>query len=385
MTSKAALPASFDFQPGRGYDFAYLNQDQINFVISGMQTRLRISTRGDLFTIVSETNEDEFELCSGTYDQIGERFRLITERVFPSGRSKDRLRSRRLLLGISAAAMLVFLFGASYLVHPIINGTDSPIVAGHDASLDDLRMLREFLLNREAAADAAGKLANLGVQSPGQPTTGAPVTDGNNALGVPGYRADLYNDDKPVQTSPVAKTPNSQVVTATPLGSTAAPAAVTQPVPVQSEAKPAEAPASTGDVAALKDKVTSQLKNSNLTKEQAEKALREISMLTPAQLKGASLDNLPPEVRQMLLDEMQQDGNANDQAAPKDTVQDGVPTKLIMLPEQVIDTYRGHDGIASLPENSSWQARGNPAVRLPLPGGGDIKSVEDLKAFGVQP
>jgi hypothetical protein len=89
----------------------------------------------------------------------------------------------------------------------------------------------------------------------------------------------------------------------------------------------------------------------------------------------------------MLLDQVQADADASDEpgTAPKDNVQDGVPTKLIMLPEQVIDGYRGHDGIASLPENSSWQARGNPAVHIPLPGGGDIKSVEDLKAFGVQP
>jgi hypothetical protein len=59
--------------------------------------------------------------------------------------------------------------------------------------------------------------------------------------------------------------------------------------------------------------------------------------------------------------------------------------EINILPTEIVDRYRGKDGIATIPENYSWYARTGGPVTIPLPGGGDIKKPEDLKEFGFQP
>ena len=57
---------------------------------------------------------------------------------------------------------------------------------------------------------------------------------------------------------------------------------------------------------------------------------------------------------------------------------------VVRLPETAIEGFRGRDGIASIPDSNSWVLTdGN--VRLPLPGGGDIRTVDNMKEFGLQP
>ncbi|MCP1545983.1 hypothetical protein [Methylorubrum extorquens] len=57
---------------------------------------------------------------------------------------------------------------------------------------------------------------------------------------------------------------------------------------------------------------------------------------------------------------------------------------VVRLPETAIEGFRGRDGIASIPDSNSWVlTEGN--VRLPLPGGGDIRTVDNMKEFGLQP
>lgn len=89
----------------------------------------------------------------------------------------------------------------------------------------------------------------------------------------------------------------------------------------------------------------------------------------------AMLSTLPHEVAQMLLD----NGLAGGESAP-----DGVQYSIIRVPESVIDAHRGPDGIADIPERNTWVSNGN-YVSIPLPGGGDVKSPDDLKAFHLQP
>jgi hypothetical protein len=88
------------------------------------------------------------------------------------------------------------------------------------------------------------------------------------------------------------------------------------------------------------------------------------------------LGSLPPEMAKLLTDS----GVGVDIGAQED----GGGTMRI-LPNEVIDHYRGKDGIASIPENYSWYSRKGGAINLPWPGGGDIKRVEDFKAFGLKP
>ncbi|MDW9481895.1 hypothetical protein GOB57_24920 [Sinorhizobium meliloti] len=56
-----------------------------------------------------------------------------------------------------------------------------------------------------------------------------------------------------------------------------------------------------------------------------------------------------------------------------------------ILPSEVVDQFRGNDGVATIPENYSWYARTGGPVSIPLPGGGDIKHPDDFKDFGLQP
>lgn len=57
---------------------------------------------------------------------------------------------------------------------------------------------------------------------------------------------------------------------------------------------------------------------------------------------------------------------------------------VVRLPASAIETFRGRDGIASVPDSNSWVLTdGN--VRLPLPGGGDIRTVEAMTDFGLKP
>ncbi|MNL69458.1 hypothetical protein D3C87_1943220 [compost metagenome] len=56
-----------------------------------------------------------------------------------------------------------------------------------------------------------------------------------------------------------------------------------------------------------------------------------------------------------------------------------------ILPSEVVDKFRGKDGVATIPENYSWYARTGGPVSIPLPGGGDIKHPDDFKDFGLQP
>ncbi|MBY3155295.1 hypothetical protein HFO56_23515 [Rhizobium laguerreae] len=56
-----------------------------------------------------------------------------------------------------------------------------------------------------------------------------------------------------------------------------------------------------------------------------------------------------------------------------------------ILPSEVVDQFRGKDGVATIPENYSWYARSGGPVSIPLPGGGDIKKPDDFKDFGLRP
>jgi len=115
-----------------------------------------------------------------------------------------------------------------------------------------------------------------------------------------------------------------------------------------------------------------------------DEAMKLLTMLQDIGSKGDQvtpdmLSGIPHEVAQILLDAgiIEKPGNKVD--AP-----DGVPFRVIRLPENIMENHRGKDGIADIPERNSWASTGN-FVSLPLPGGGDIKSPDAMKEFGLKP
>lgn len=63
---------------------------------------------------------------------------------------------------------------------------------------------------------------------------------------------------------------------------------------------------------------------------------------------------------------------------------DETARSITRLSPAIVDQYRDRNGIASIPEVDTWTAVGGNVV-LPLPGGGNIASAEDIEGFGLEP
>ncbi|WP_310622302.1 hypothetical protein [Flexibacterium corallicola] len=60
------------------------------------------------------------------------------------------------------------------------------------------------------------------------------------------------------------------------------------------------------------------------------------------------------------------------------------PNRIIHLPSSVVDKYKQGNGIPTIPEDGTWIGLGN-SVKIPLPGGGDIETEDDMLSFGLEP
>lgn len=107
------------------------------------------------------------------------------------------------------------------------------------------------------------------------------------------------------------------------------------------------------------------------------KALENLASIDYAEITPEMISKLPHDVAYLL----RENGIIGDVMEPAYT--DGVPHRIIRLPDNVIDKYRGPDGVPTIPDANSWAATGN-VVRIPPPGGGDLKSPEDFARFGIQ-
>lgn len=123
--------------------------------------------------------------------------------------------------------------------------------------------------------------------------------------------------------------------------------------------------------------ITTAISSGSMSAENAQSFLDALSDLKSdnPQVTKAMLRELPEEVTSMLaqtglLDELLASGEGETEY------------RIIRLPEEIIELYRGADGIASIPERFSWAATGN-YVSLPLPGGGDVKRADHMKEFGL--
>jgi len=126
--------------------------------------------------------------------------------------------------------------------------------------------------------------------------------------------------------------------------------------------------------------VVDRLMQSGMTTGQAGDVLKTLEALAAtdySEITPEMISKLPHEVALLL----RESGIIGDVMEPAYT--DGVPHRIIRLPDSVVEKYRGKDGIATIPEANSWAATGN-VVRIPPPGGGDLKSPEDFARFGIQ-
>lgn len=370
--------SDFDFNIGSSSEYVLVGSDHVIFSTGGILQRISIATpdKGSSgnWRIESLTEGEVNILYEGNFIQVEERFRLIKDRARGEAPANRRTTFTSLLLvslltAVSACALL-------HLTHAHqpksqVLGQDQvdfgELVDAMKMSEMDYSQLLPSLADRSnlspEALQQVGKEPTRAMpdvkpkaQAETQPATVASAQD----AGLPKYSPDLYKDD---QTLPPKKSAEQ---------------AAGDKVGQSTDTKLGKE---------LDAEIAAELKK--LSPTEAAEVLRKISMLTPGQMKGDALATLPPNLRRLIERTNSEANSAPDQAKPapgiSTTDEKGVPTKLIMLPPKVIDDYRTHDGISSIPENSSWQARGNPTVHIPLPGGGDIQSVSDLEKFGLKP
>lgn len=364
--------SDFDFNIGSGTEYVLVGGDYLVFSAAGIIQRVSLAApeKGSPanWRIESLIEGEVNVLYEGSFTQVEERFRLIKDRARRDAPGNQRTSFKSLLLvSLLVAVSVCALLGPSHRYEPRspVSGQDqidfSELVDAMKMTGMDYSHLLPSLAERSEMSPEAlrqgGKepitqvVPDLKPQGEGKQgeEAASPTT------GLPKYSPDLYKED---QTLPVEK-PTEKASVGINQGAAS---------------KPAD----------LNAEIEAELKK--LSPEQASEVLRKISMLTPGQMKGEALASLPANLRNLI-----ERTNAEASQAPKQTPgiettdEKGVPTKLIILPPKVIDNYRTHDGISSIPENSSWQARGNPTVHIPLPGGGDIQSVSDLEKFGLKP
>jgi hypothetical protein len=365
--------SDFDFNIGNGTEYILVGGDYLVFSAAGIIQRVSLSApdkgSSTSWRIESVIEGEVNVLYEGSFTQVEERFRLIKDRARRGAPASDRTSFKSLLLVslltvVSACALL----GQTHRYEPKlpVSGQDqidfSELVdAMKMTGMDYSRLLpplaeRSMMTpeairqeNRESITQVVPDLKPQGGDKSGEAAASAPT-------GLQKYSPELYKAD---QTLPIDK-----------------------PIEKPSTDNVSQTPAS--QPGALNGEIEAELKK--LSPEQASDVLRKISMLTPGQMKGDALASLPASLRG-LIEKTNAEASHVSNPTPgiETTNEQGVPTKMIILPPKVIDDYRTHDGISSIPENTSWQARGNPKVHIPLPGGGDIQSVSDLEKFGLKP
>lgn len=367
--------SDFEFIPGNASEYVLIADDHVVFSIAGVMQRISILQTSDskdgVWKIESNVEGESYVLYEGSYSAVCDRFQMIRSRLSSTRRPSTGFST---LLALSLAAALGFGSLAHLKIPPAgpAEFAATPIAQNSSLSASPDQVLAVLETLRASGADMSALLAPLAsraqVQMPERPTSSPPA-------GLP-----LANDGAPVRLgSKVAPVPttstNSEVAV-----SNGRPELVTPPLqattssPDGIQATPAPA---------NNDPMIDKLKA--LPQDQAVEALQTLRMLRPEQLQGEALNSLPADVR-AIIESAQVDEQAEPEAPGiQSSDENGVPTKLIILPPQVIDTFRSYDGIASIPENQSWQAKGNPTVHLQLPGGGDIKTVEDMERFGIKP
>jgi hypothetical protein len=365
----------FDFNVGTGAEYIVVGGDYLVFSSSGILQRISlVSPEKDgagSWRIESLVVGDVNLLYQGTFTQVEERFKLIKGRARGRRSSSSSTSFRALLIASLLAAVSVcglLHVGQRHDPRVQVSSQDqidfSELVDAMKLSGMDYGQLLPTLTQRaEMTPEALRGVPPTAQQVVPEVKTQverAPETEtaGN---GLPKYSPDLYKEP---QTLPVAASPSEKTEP------------TAEPEKIEAEQRPVNDAAQSNVAAELKQELA------KLSPDEAAEVLRKVSMLTPGQMTGDALASFPPNLR--VLIEQANSGETNE-AGILTTDESGVPIKVIMLPGSVIDKFRTHDGISSIPENTSWQARGNPTVHLPLPGGGDIQNVTDLEKFGLKP
>jgi hypothetical protein len=269
--------------------------------------------------------------------------------------------------------------------------------------------------------NVGGQVDNLtsALPAPGQPEAVAPALQ--SPAKAEEKAGEIKTEEKPVEASPqsVSVDPNQPLpkieeikpvqVNPAPAQRSEQPVDPSQPLPTdkKSEVAPVngEAAQASGVPSTLATRIEqvkteqAQAKPADLTAlnggkemkiEQAGAALAAMDDIRNTLNKGGlvteeQMAKLPPGVADKLRNSGIMTIGRNKEVA--ESIQTGGQARINpakQLPEEAIEASKNRYGIPSLPSRDTWTAMGGN-IRLPLPGGGDVKTPEDMKQFGLQP
>lgn len=386
MTTRTKTTETSVVLPDVGRRLAVLSDgSSVSVVGTEGAARIRFEAQGGTARLVSSGTGGDVVVAEGTTAQIVD--------MFASLRAQARPR-RRVGIGTgtaAAAAVAAVLLGGGFLATQI--RPSSP--PAFDAVALQNALKASGAMRPPTQAATAPKTAARSVAIPDDlPSLDAPpelpvpvrVAPAAPEAARPPATTQAQPAKQPEPQMPASK-PDAQTRTAgatsdTDKAFTAVPALATPPAAAALQAEPVKraeteaAPKLSGPEA-----IMAAIGRMNpIEAAQAVKALDQIktSLADTGEIPPEVLREIPHEIAKAL-----RDAGVNLTAGERREAGRKV-SAVVRLPETAIEGFRGRDGIASIPDSNSWVlTEGN--VRLPLPGGGDIRTVDNMKEFGLQP
>lgn len=415
------LPKDF-LTIGRGAEYVIHGDDVIVVVSSGR--RLEIATRltdkiaSNVVLRDPSAPDTETVIFTGTAPQAMQAYLDIAERLTKKKRPSALAVVKNLSISVASIAIVAALTVGYLETRRVASEIRASEIAPVETQLPaDLPQAARDLVNKGSTPDVSGlkvlkkpdflntpsATAPAAEATPAEPAAPANAAEAISDLGLPAYNPNLYtggiaapvNDPSvPTASANAEAAPagaKGEVSTSKPTtGTPKAEKAITpDPKPDQST-KPASEAGKEASKADVKDPkgqpdpkafkkdaeaAIKQLIGNGMSDADVRKLLLNLQQLNAGGDEGITPDMLralPEEVATMLSDQgMDLEGPAGG--------------TMNILPSEVVDQFRGKDGVATIPENYSWYARSGGPVSIPLPGGGDIKTPDDFKDFGLRP
>lgn len=358
--------------------------------------RIRFEADGASGRLISTGTGGDVLVAEGPTGQIIDMFARLRSEAVPARRGRGLT---TLSSGVAAAALVLVGLGGGYFAN---RATQAPAFDGValQRALSASQGARMGAPSPEAVAGAHAALPRsvpMPAELPSLDDAPAskPAPTASVAPSVPARKPTPVAKAAEAIPAPAAAPATAAPATAAPAAAAGAPAEVAAkpPAPVVEEAKavdakPAEA-APTADAKPSKSErtlsgpeaISAAIARMNPYEAQrAVKTLDDIktSLSDTGEISPELLREIPHEIAMALRD-------AGVNLTPGERREAGRKSAAVVrLPSSAIETFRGRDGIASIPDSNSWVLTdGN--VRLPLPGGGDIRTVESMTEFGLQP
>jgi hypothetical protein len=419
------LPKNF-LTVGRGAEYVIRGDDVIVVVSSGrhleIATRLTDKIASNVVLRDPSVPDTETVIFTGTAPQAMQAYLDIAEQLTKKKRPSALSVVKSLSVSVASIAIVAALTVGYLETRRVASELRAAETSSPEAQLPaELPQAARDLINKGSTPDVSGlkvlkkpdfldapsATAPAAEATPAVPAAPANAAQAISDLGLPTYNPNLYTGGGAAPVNEPSVPTASAETKATPADpkpeAAAAPEKSTQgPTegkaiapdpkpeastnPTDKPAFGASLPASTADAKDAKAQP-----DPKAFKKDAEAAIKQLigngmsdadvrKLLLNLQQLNAGGEGITPDMLRALPDEVA--GMLADQGMDLEGPAGGT---MNILPSEVVDQFRGKDGVATIPENYSWYARSGGPVSIPLPGGGDIKNPEDFKDFGLRP